>query len=150
VCSLTSWNLIMLRSRFLLTLCVVGLSFGSIGCNLESMKSIADPTAHAVPISPERWQEVTQSDQLTLVKFGATWCGPCVQVDEELATLDSKLGAGVGILQIDVDANEDLAMQYEITSIPRMMLVRKGEILDDRTGYASASELTDWIEQHRQ
>jgi thioredoxin 1 len=83
-----------------------------------------------------------------LVKFGATWCGPCRAVDAELTTL-SETGP-VQVVKIDVDAHRDLARHYGVTAIPRMLLFKDGKVVGDRKGYASADDLRSWIAQHSQ
>ena len=83
-----------------------------------------------------------------LVKFGATWCGPCRAVDGELTRLS---GAGPWqVVKIDVDSHRDLARHYGVTAIPRMLLFKNGKVVADRTGYASADYLRSWIAAHSQ
>ena len=107
------------------------------------------PSESVPPVSPARFEEIVSQDKLVLVKFGANWCGPCRQVDEELQTLSTELPLDVEVLKIDVDKNPKLAQAFQISSIPRMFLVRDGDIVSDRVGYMSKSELQSWIGKHR-
>ena len=134
----------------LLAVCLLtaGWTLGTVGCTPPNLgdSTLAEPT---VAISPARFNEIVNQDKLVLVKFGATWCGPCRSVDKELKSLAGQLPADVEVLKIDVDENPDLAQEFQITGIPRMMLVRSGEVLADETGYMSQAELQSWIGEHR-
>ncbi|WP_146577942.1 thioredoxin family protein [Neorhodopirellula pilleata] len=144
------------RSGYLLTagLLLGGLLLGgsallgTAGCTPPNLgdRTTAEP---AVAISPARFEEIVNQDKLVLVKFGATWCGPCRSVDQELKSLAGELPADVEVLKIDVDENPDLAQEFQITGIPRMLLVRSGEVVADETGFMSKAELQSWIGEHR-
>lgn len=131
-------------SMVLLTGCLLSgsLILGIAGCQ--------PPTSPAVAVTPAKFDEIVNQDKLVLVKFGATWCGPCRSVDEELESLAGNLPEDVEVLKIDVDENPDLAQEFQITGIPRMMLVRSGEVLADETGYMSKEQLESWIGEHRE
>jgi len=126
------------------TLLLTGL-LGVIGCRPDG----GVVPAEAPAVSSDEFNAAIQSGDLALVKFGATWCGPCVAVDRELATLESQWGDSVQLVKVDVDANPGLARQFQVSSIPRMFLLRDGEILDDQLGYRDASELNQWVDAHR-
>ncbi len=83
-----------------------------------------------------------------LVKFGATWCGPCRAVNAELTRL-SETGLAQ-VVKIDVDMRRDPARHYGVTAIPRMLLSKDGKVVGDRKGYATADDLRSWIAQHSQ
>jgi thioredoxin 1 len=121
----------------------------SVGCVPPSMESSGSVGEAAGAISAEKFEQVFNQDKLVVVKFGATWCGPCRRVDDELASLAGELPPDVEVLKIDVDENPELAQEFQITGIPRILLVRSGEVLADETGYMSKSQLQSWIGEHR-
>ncbi|MCC9601785.1 thioredoxin family protein [Stieleria sp. JC731] len=82
--------------------------------------------------------------KLVLMKFGAPWCPPCRMVDKELLEL-KKAKLPVEVRKINVDNHQALADQYQISSIPRLILTEDGEVIGDLTGYKSADELEAWI-----
>ncbi len=86
-------------------------------------------------------------NDLVLIKFGATWCGPCRDVEKQLDTLDSEK-LGVKIVKVDTDERTDLSKKYQIDSIPHLMLVRGGKSLSEMRGSQSASQLTQWIKKY--
>ena len=83
---------------------------------------------------------------VVLMKFGATWCPPCRKIDRELKELD-RMGLPLTIKKIDIDEQPRLAERYRIGSIPRLILLRDGRKIGDKTGFMTSTELSDWIEK---
>ncbi|MBO7630278.1 MAG: thioredoxin [Bacteroidales bacterium] len=93
----------------------------------------------------ESFNDIVNSDQLTLVDFFATWCGPCKMMHPVLVQLKDELGDSIRIIKIDVDKNESLSMNYRIQSVPTLMLFRKGEVLWRQSGALSVNDLKSII-----
>lgn len=74
-----------------------------------------------------KFDEMIMGNELVLVDFFATWCGPCKMQAGILQQLKAELGDSVTILKIDVDKNEELAAKARVQSIPTLMLFRHGE-----------------------
>jgi thioredoxin 1 len=89
----------------------------------------------------ESFNDIINSEQLTLVDFFATWCGPCKIMHPVLVQLKDELGDSIRIIKIDVDKNESLSMTHRIQSVPTLMLFRKGEVLWRQSGALSLSDL---------
>ena len=107
------------------------------------------PAKPASSISQASFDTTINQDKLILVKFGATWCPPCRDVDRELTNLADQLPADVEVLKIDVDENPELAQRYDISSIPKLLLVRNGETLAEEIGYMSGDKIQSWIDEYR-
>jgi len=73
-------------------------------------------------------QDVLQAEGPILVDFWAEWCGPCRMVGPVLDEIQSENGDKITILKLNVDENPDLAMKYQITSIPAMKVFQGGEV----------------------
>ena len=95
----------------------------------------------------EKFNEMINGEQLTLVDFFATWCGPCKMMHPILEQLKEKMGDDIRILKVDVDKNEALSMQYRIQSVPTLMLFKKGEMFWRQSGAMSLNDLMQKISQ---
>jgi len=113
-----------------------------VGCDSKHDPADANFAPAAAPTSANR--PIHQLDEpLVLMKFGATWCGPCRRVDRELDRL-ARTATGLEIVRVDVDERPDLARQYNVSGIPHLILLRGGETLDTLVGYRSAADLQRW------
>ncbi len=97
----------------------------------------------------EKFSDIINSEQLTLVDFFATWCGPCKMMHPVLEQLKEKLGDGIRIIKLDVDKNEGLAMSYRVQAVPTLILFRKGEVLWRQSGAMNLSDLQALIAQYQ-
>ena len=93
------------------------------------------------------FNDIINSEVLTLVDFFATWCGPCKTMHPVLEQLKAELGDSIRIIKIDVDKNNSLAANYRVQSVPTLMLFRKGEMLWRQSGALQLSALKKVIEQ---
>ncbi|KZE40468.1 MULTISPECIES: thioredoxin [unclassified Microbacterium] len=73
-------------------------------------------------------QDVLQAEGPVLVDFWAEWCGPCRMVSPVLDEIQSENADKITIVKLNVDENPDLAMKYQITSIPAMKVFEGGEV----------------------
>lgn len=89
----------------------------------------------------ENFNDIINGNQLTLVDFFVTWCGPCKQMHPVLEQLKASEGENLRIIKLDVDKNEALASAYRIQSVPTLMLFRNGELLWRQSGAMSLADL---------
>jgi thioredoxin 1 len=71
--------------------------------------------------------EVLQSETPVLVDFWAEWCGPCHAVAPVLEQMAEEREGELKVVKLNIDEEQDLAMQYGVMSIPTMILFRDGE-----------------------
>jgi len=96
--------------------------------------------------------EVIKSDIPVLVDFWAPWCGPCQMMAPVLQQLATDYDSKLKIVKVDTDQseNQQLAMDYQIQSIPNMKLFKNGELVKDFIGYRTlevfSSELKELID----
>ena len=83
---------------------------------------------------------------LVLVDFFATWCQPCKMMHPVLQQVKEVLGDRIRIIKIDVDTHAALSQQYQIQSVPTLMLFRKGEALWRTSGAMPKAELLSTID----
>lgn len=89
----------------------------------------------------ENLQAILQSPTPVLIDCYATWCGPCKMVPPILREIKDKLGDSLRILQIDIDKNQQLAAQWQISSVPTLMLFKEGKLLWRQSGVVPAHQL---------
>jgi thioredoxin 1 len=92
-------------------------------------------------------EEVLQSDVPVLVDFWAPWCPPCMMLKPELERLAADLGARAKIALINVDEEPELAGMFDVSSIPSLMIVKKGRRVDAWTGYSPRAAILARIEK---
>lgn len=73
--------------------------------------------------------EVLNNEKTVLVDFWAEWCGPCRAVSPILDQIASEHSEKIDIVKVNVDENPQLAMKYQITSIPAMKVYQGGEVV---------------------
>lgn len=93
--------------------------------------------------------EILKSDNLALVDFWASWCGPCKMLSpviDELASdyADKKVIIG----KVNVDNNPALSTKYGIKSIPTILIIKNGKVLETLQGSRPKSYFSDAIERH--
>ena len=88
----------------------------------------------AININKDNFQEeVLNSDKPVLLDFWAPWCGPCRMVApivEEIA----EVRPGIKVGKVNVDEAQDLAMQFGVISIPTLVVVKNGEVVNQSVG----------------
>lgn len=89
----------------------------------------------------EKFSEAIASSTPTLVDFYATWCGPCQMMHPILQELKEKVGETARILKIDVDKNMELAAEFNVQSVPTLIVFKEGTVRWRQSGVQRADAL---------
>ena len=89
--------------------------------------------------------EVEQAPGLVVVDFWASWCGPCMMLAPVMEELDGELPQ-IKFCKVNVDDERDLAMEFQIDSIPTLLCVKDGHVVRRLVGYREKDALKKELE----
>ena len=92
--------------------------------------------------------QVLESDKLTVVDFWAEWCGPCRAIGPVIEELSKEYSGRINVGKVNVDQNPDLSVNYGITSIPAILFIKGGKVVDKQIGAVPKSVLDKKIASH--
>lgn len=92
--------------------------------------------------------KVLDSDKLTIVDFWAEWCGPCRAIGPVIEELAKDYDGKINVGKVNVDHNPNLSVNYGITSIPAILFIKGGQIVDKQIGAVPRSVLEKKIQAH--
>ncbi len=93
-------------------------------------------------------EEVLASDKPVLVDFWAAWCGPCKLLGPTIEELHKEMGDKVKIGKVNVDENQALASMYGIMSIPTVLIIKGGNIVEQFIGMQPKNVYVDALNKH--
>lgn len=92
--------------------------------------------------------EVIAADKLTVVDFWAEWCGPCRAIGPVIEELAKEYDGKAKIGKVNVDENPQVSMNFGITSIPAILFIKDGKVVDKLVGAQPKAIFAKKIEQH--
>ena len=90
-------------------------------------------------------QEVMQSDKPVLLDFWASWCGPCKMVGPIIEEIEAEAGNKIKVGKVNVDEEQELAQMYKVMSIPTLVVIQDGKVVEKSVGAKSKQAILDML-----
>ena len=94
------------------------------------------------------FQKIIDSETPVLVDFYADWCGPCRMMPPVLKELKDRMGDQIKIFKVNADEHNDVAAHFQVSSIPTLMVFKKGDLLWREPGVKNVSQLQQILQMH--
>ncbi len=95
--------------------------------------------------SNTNFSQLLESDKLVVVDFWATWCGPCRMLSPILDEVEEEMAGKIEVVKVNVDDADEIAAQYRIMSIPTLLFIKNGQIVDKTVGAMPKPALAEKI-----
>ena len=103
----------------------------------------------AKPVNAKDWdKEVLNSQIPVFVDFWAEWCGPCRAIGPVIEDLSKEYAGKINVGKVNVDYNPQVSMNYGITSIPAILFIKNGQVVDKLVGAQPKGNFVKKIEAH--
>jgi len=103
----------------------------------------------AFEFTDANFQEVAlDKEGIAVIDFWAEWCGPCKMIGPVIEELATEMEGKVTIGKMNVDSNKDIPLKYGVRSIPTILILKNGELVDKHVGVTSKQALAEKINAH--
>ena len=85
--------------------------------------------------------DILQNADLTFINYWATWCGPCKMIAPIVKEIADEYDGKILVGKVNVDEEPDLTMQYNVSSIPTLMVFKNGQLVNKAVGYREKDEI---------
>lgn len=96
-----------------------------------------------VTITNENFNQYLNGDQPFVVDLWATWCGPCRAIAPIIAQLAEEYDGKIVVGKCDVEENDDIAIEYRVSSIPTILFFKGGKLVDRLVGAVPKTKLQE-------
>jgi len=105
-------------------------------------------SANVLELNDDNFQsQVLQSDKPVLVDFWAVWCAPCRAIAPHVEALADQYKGKVAVGKLDIDANPGVASQFDIRSIPTLLIFKGGQVVGQLVGAVPRPKLEAMVEK---
>ena len=92
------------------------------------------------------FKQELQNNEYVVIKFAASWCGPCKQIAPVLEELADTYQDSLKYIPLDVEESYDIATEYKVRNVPTILFLKQGEVMDKVVGSTSRVTLVEKIE----
>lgn len=97
------------------------------------------------PITTAKFDKIIAENKLSMVDFYTTWCGPCKRMAPSVLKIKSEMASTVNVMQIDAEAQADLAARYKIEAYPTLVFLKKGQVVGNVVGLQTYDQIIEII-----
>lgn len=90
-------------------------------------------------------EEVLKSEKIVLIDFWASWCGPCKMMSPVVDAVAEEMGEKVKVCKINIDEEQNLAVKYNVMSIPTFIVLKNGEEIARSVGVQDKEEIVSML-----
>jgi thioredoxin 1 len=100
-------------------------------------------------LTRESFMNIIAEEKLTMVDFYTTWCGPCKMMDPFVKEIKAENSDIVNVLQVDAEAQFDIASQYDIQGYPTVIFFKNGQLVHRAMGAMPKEELLNLVNKFK-
>jgi len=98
-------------------------------------------------ISSAEFEQLLTLQEYVLVDFWAPWCGPCNTLGPVLEEIEPKYVDRIKFCKMNIDRNDDVAMQYKVVSIPNLCIFKNGQLVDRFVGFKGKKDIIKFLDK---
>lgn len=97
-------------------------------------------------LTPEKMDDVSNSDETWVVDFWASWCGPCKKLAPIYEEVSEEVES-VNFGKINMEEHSDLATKYQVSALPTLLIIKGGDIVAKNEGFMDKESLKSWVQE---
>ena len=96
-------------------------------------------------LNEQEFNTVKNGTKPAMIDFFATWCGPCKMLGPVMEQLADRYDGKAVVAKVDVDEQRELAIQYRVMSVPTVLFIKDGKVVDRKIGVREPEEYTNLL-----
>ncbi|MBR4236506.1 MAG: thioredoxin [Clostridia bacterium] len=96
-------------------------------------------------INAQQFETEAKNSAVAVVDFSATWCGPCKMLAPVLEKVSAQFDGKVDFYNVDVDDAPELAGEYNVNSVPCLILMKNGKLVSQSVGFKPEPVISAWV-----